>query len=237
MQKSMKKFSSWKSLSPEINQMKNKYILSAVIILILLFADQALKLWIKSSMYLGQEIRITSWFYIHFTENPGMAFGMILPGAYGKLILSVFRLIAVGTGFYFLWRIIQNKAHSGFVAASALILGGALGNLIDGTFYGRMFSDSFGKVAEWFPADGGYAGWFGGYVVDMLWFPLIRGFWPAWVPLLGGDYFEFFRPVFNIADAGITVGVAIIIVFQGIFFAEKSISAHLDPPAQNSVKD
>lgn len=217
--------------------MQNLNRLAYTLIVVMVLIDQAVKIWVKTHMVMGQEIQIASWFYIHFTENPGMAFGMQIPGIYGKLALSAFRIAAVGGGFYLLKRIIQNQAHPGFVAASALILSGALGNLIDGTFYGRLFSDSYGRIAEVMPADGGYAGWLGGHVVDMLWFPLFSGFWPAWMPIIGGDYFEFFRPVFNIADAAISVGVAIIFLFQGIFFANQSISAYLDPPAQNSVKD
>ncbi len=201
---------------------------AALIVLVILIADQTLKIWVKTHMMLNQEFLITDWFRIHFTENPGMAFGMVLPGVWGKLFLSVFRLIAVTGGVWYLNRIIKEKAHWGFVVAVAMILAGAIGNMIDGTFYGVIFSDSYQGVAKLFPAEGGYAGWMQGLVVDMLWFPLFHGFFPDWFPIWKGQYFEFFRFIFNIADAAITTGVFIILLFQKVFFknepdAEKSV--------------
>ena len=193
---------------------------AAIIIVSIILIDQATKIWVKSNMMLSQEYIITDWFRIHFTENPGMAFGMMLPGVWGKLFLSIFRLFAVVGGVWYLRKIIYEKAHWAFVTAASMVLAGAMGNMIDGTFYGVIFSESHHQVAQLFPAEGGYSGWMQGLVVDMLWFPLFHGFWPEWVPFVGGDYFEFFRFIFNIADAAITTGVIIILLFQGVFFKD-----------------
>lgn len=193
---------------------------AAIIIVSIILIDQATKIWVKSNMMLSQEYIIADWFRIHFTENPGMAFGMMLPGGWGKLFLSIFRLFAVAGGVWYLRKIIHEKAHWGFITAASMVLAGAMGNMIDGTFYGVIFSESHHQVAQLFPAEGGYSGWMQGLVVDMLWFPLFHGFWPEWVPFVGGDYFEFFRFIFNIADAAITTGVIIILLFQGVFFKD-----------------
>lgn len=192
-----------------------------LIIFVILLFDQILKIWVKTHMYMGQEIVITNWFRIHFTENRGMAFGMELPGFWGKMFLSTFRLVAAVVGIWYIRHIIREKAHWGFIVACSMILAGAIGNMIDGTIYGVIFSDSYNGVAHIFPKGGGYAGFMQGHVVDMLWFPLIHGFFPEWFPIWKGEYYEFFRPVFNIADSSITVGVFIILIFQGVFFKEK----------------
>lgn len=193
-----------------------------LIILGVLVLDQAVKIWIKTHMVMGEEIAITNWWRLHFTENAGMAFGMVLPGVWGKLLLSLFRLAAAVGGLWYVLYLLKNNAHWGFITACSLILAGAIGNMIDGAFYGLIFSDSFGKVAEIFPKGGGYAGFLQGHVVDMLWFPMVHGFLPSWVPFWGGEYFEFFRPVFNVADSAITSGVFIILIFQNSFFREKT---------------
>lgn len=202
---------------------------AAFIIIVIILLDQALKIWVKTNMMICYgcpqgEFKVLGleWFRIHFTENPGMAFGMVLPGVFGKLFLSVFRLVAVTGGIWYLRKIIKENAHWGFVTAVSLILAGAIGNMIDGTFYGIVFSDSNFKIAEVFPKGGGYAGWMQGLVVDMLWFPLYQGYIPDWVPFWGGEHFEFFRFIFNIADAAITVGVFIILIFQKWFFPESA---------------
>ena len=195
-----------------------------IIILAILIADQALKIWVKTHMILDEEIIITNWFRIHFAENRGMAFSMELPGIWGKMFLSLFRVIATIGGTWFIFRLFKQKAHWGFITACCMILAGALGNLIDGAFYGLAFSDSYGRLAEVLPAKG-YAGFMQGQVVDMLRFPLFHGFFPKWLPVWGGEYFEFFNAVFNIADASITVGVFIIILFQKSFFAEEPKTA------------
>jgi signal peptidase II len=204
----------------DVNTQTMKGYKAAIIILSIILIDQATKIWVKSNMMLSQEYIITDWFRIHFTENPGMAFGMMLPGVWGKLFLSIFRLFAVVGGVWYLRKIIYEKAHWAFVTAASMVLAGAMGNMIDGTFYGVIFSESHHQVAQLFPAEGGYSGWMQGLVVDMLWFPLFHGFWPEWVPFVGGDYFEFFRFIFNIADAAITTGVIITLLFQGVFFKD-----------------
>lgn len=193
-----------------------------LIVLAVLILDQAIKIWVKLHMVMGEEIVITNFFRLHFTENPGMAFGMMLPGVWGKLFLSIFRLAAAGGGLWYVMHLIKTKAHWGFITACSMILAGAIGNMIDGAFYGLIFSDSMGQVATVFPKGGGYAGFLQGHVVDMLWFPLFHGFFPKWLPFWGGEYFEFFRPVFNVADSSITTGVFIILAFQKYFFVEET---------------
>jgi signal peptidase II len=192
---------------------------SILIILAILIADQILKIWIKTTMVLGQEIHVfDNWFLLHFTENDGMAFGIDFPGNSGKLILSLFRICAIIAIAIFLRHLILSKAHPGLVISVTVILAGALGNIIDSAFYGLIFSHSWGSVAEIFPNERGYAGFLYGKVVDMLYFPIIKGNWPHWFPIWGGREFIFFRPVFNIADSAITTGVFIILFFQKRFF-------------------
>ena len=192
---------------------------SILIILAILIADQILKIWIKTTMVLGQEIHVfDNWFLLHFTENDGMAFGIDFPGNSGKLILSLFRICAIIAIAIFLRHLILSKAHPGLVISVTIILAGALGNIIDSAFYGLIFSHSWGSVAEIFPNERGYAGFLYGKVVDMLYFPIIKGNWPHWFPIWGGREFIFFRPVFNIADSAITTGVFIILFFQKRFF-------------------
>jgi len=192
---------------------------SILIILAILIGDQILKIWIKTTMVLGQEIHVfDNWFLLHFTENDGMAFGIDFPGNSGKLILSLFRICAIIAIAIFLRHLILSKAHPGLVISVTVILAGALGNIIDSAFYGLIFSHSWGSVAEIFPNERGYAGFLYGKVVDMLYFPIIKGNWPHWFPIWGGREFIFFRPVFNIADSAITTGVFIILFFQKRFF-------------------
>ena len=184
------------------------------IIFITLILDQGLKIWVKTNMYLGQEYQLLDWFYIHFTENNGMAFGIELGGYYGKLVLSLFRLVFVGVIASFLAKLVRKKADKILIVSISLVLAGAIGNIIDGTFYGLLFSESYHQLATFMPEDGGYAPLFFGRVVDMFYFPLFKGYLPEWLPFWGGDYFVFFRPVFNIADAAISIGVGIMILFQ-----------------------
>jgi signal peptidase II len=193
-----------------------------IIIFLVLFLDQAVKTWVKTHMFLGQEYHIMgNWFIIHFTENNGMAYGMELAGNYGKLLLSLFRVGAAIGGSWYLYSIVKAKAHKGYITCVALILAGAIGNIIDSLFYGRLFSESTFQLAQFLPASGGYAGFLHGRVVDMLYFPLIEGHFPAWFPIWGTEEFLFFRPVFNIADSSITVGVIAVILFQKSFFKEE----------------
>lgn len=193
-----------------------------VILGLVLTCDQVFKIWIKTNMYLGQEFPVFgNWFLIHFTENNGMAFGFEFGADAGKLFLSVFRVIAIGGIVWYLVRIVRRKSPRGVIVCISLILAGAIGNMIDSAFYGMLFNDSFNRVASFLPADGGYAPLLFGKVVDMLYFPLIDGFLPSWVPFWGGDYFVFFRPVFNIADSSITIGVIILLLFHRNFFRDE----------------
>lgn len=202
--------------------MKKTY--PVLIVLIILFIDQATKIWVKTHMIMGDagEFVITDWFRIHFTENEGMAFGMVLPGIYGKIALSTFRVFAVGFLIIFIRNLIREKAHTGFIVAMSMILAGALGNIIDSALYGLIFSGSYyGQLATFVPFGTGYAEFMKGHVVDMFFFPLFKGYLPHWMPFVGGQYFVFFDAVFNVADAAITVGVFIILIFQKQFFFKK----------------
>lgn len=191
---------------------------SALIIALILIIDQASKLWIKTNMYLGQEFRILGdWFIIHFTENYGMAFGMEFGGDSGKLLLSLFRLVFVLGIIWYVYQITRKKYDRLYVTTLSLIIAGALGNLIDSAFYGMIFNSSEYQVAELFPADGGYSSFLHGRVVDMLYFPLIEGHFPDWFPFWGGEDFIFFRPIFNVADSAISIGVFMWIIFQKRF--------------------
>ncbi len=193
---------------------------SFFIVFLVLIIDQAVKFWVKTNMSLGQEFNVLGdWFIIHFTENPGMAFGMQISGNYGKLILSVFRIFAISGIIYYLYVITRKKVSNGLIISLSLVLAGAIGNMIDSAFYGMIFSSSnYFEVAQLFPEGGGYAPFLYGRVVDMFYFPIMQGTYPAWVPMWGGDEFIFFRPVFNIADSSITIGVVLMIIFQKQFF-------------------
>jgi signal peptidase II len=210
-----------------------------LLVFAVLAADQASKFWVKTNMYLDQSIPVLGdWFYIHFIENPGMAFGMEFWGEYGKLMLTVFRLIAAAGFVWYLVKLVNEKAHPGLIYSIALVLAGAAGNIIDSVFYGVLFSESpyySTDVASFLPPDGGYGTLLHGHVVDMLYFPLVEGTWPDWVPFFGGDHFLFFRPVFNIADSAISVGLAIIILGQKKFFAKEKSDA--ETPATNDTPD
>lgn len=194
---------------------------SILVILLILIADQVSKFIIKTNMMLGEEIPVIgNWFIIHFTENDGMAFGWDIPGSAGKLILTLFRIVAViGIGFYLRF-LIRQKAHLGLVMCISLILAGALGNIIDSVFYGVIFNDSLYQVAEFLPEEGGYGTLMHGKVVDMFYFPVISGKYPEWFPFWKNQEFVFFRPVFNVADSSISVGVIIILIFQKQFFKD-----------------
>ena len=186
------------------------------VVLLVLIADQALKIWVKTNMVLGDSIPgmpggyPTGWFYLYFTENPGMALGIqVLP----KMFLSIFRIIASCVIVYYLYQIVKRNFSTGYIICISLIFAGAVGNIIDSVFYGVIFDSSYGQVATLFPLDGGYSTWLHGKVVDMFYFPIIKSAWPAWMPFWGGKDFIFFSPIFNIADAAISVGVAILILF------------------------
>jgi signal peptidase II len=175
-------------------------------------------------MYLGQEYEVTKWCIIHFTENNGMAFGLEFGGDFGKLFLSLFRIVFVGAMFWFLYKLVKEKASTLFVTVVSLVIAGAVGNIIDSVFYGVIFSSSeFGTIAEMFPPEGGYSTLLHGKVVDMFYFPLLSGQFPEWFPIWGGESFLFFRPVFNLADASISVGVILWILFQKKIYPEEKV--------------
>lgn len=193
-----------------------------VFIIVLLVLDQAVKIWIKTHMMIGDEFNVFGdWFKIHFIENNGMAFGMELGGEWGKIMLSLFRIMAVTLIGWYIVHLLKRKAPTGVIFSCALIFCGAIGNIIDSMFYGMIFTDSYSQVATLFPAGGGYASFLHGKVVDMLYFPIYEGFLPDWIPIWGGDFFVFFRPVFNLADSYITIGVLILLLFYRKFFSTK----------------
>ena len=207
---------------------------SAVILLItsLLILDQVLKVYIKLNVPYGSGFDLLglSWAKIHFVENEGMAFGFSLGGYYGKLFLSVFRIIMIGFLIYLLRELIRAKQSMGLVLSFGLIVAGAIGNMIDSAFYGMVFSRSsfhHRDLAIFLPEGGGYSSFLHGNVVDMLYFPMVNTTWPEWMPYFGGKSFQFFKPVFNIADSAITCGVASILLFHRSFFkTEESVSEH-----------
>lgn len=205
-----------------------------LLILAIVLADHALKVYIKTNYYINEHHNVMGdWFRLHFVENEGMAYGWKFGGDWGKMILTLFRLGAVIFGVYYIRQIIRKKYNRGFIICAALVFAGALGNLIDSMFYGLIFSESVPgsmAVAQLFP-EHGYAGFLHGKVVDMLYFPIIRdAHFPQWVPIWGGEDFEFFRPIFNIADASISAGIISIIVFQKRFFK------HHDEKQNNTVE-
>ena len=194
---------------------------SIFLILIILLADQVLKIWVKTTMQIGDEIHLFgNWGMLHFIENNGMAFGMEMGGKPGKFILSVFRLIAIVAIGWFLVSIIKKKINLGLILAVSAILAGAIGNIIDSAFYGMIFSESYSQPAVLFPPEGGYSSFLHGRVVDMFYFPVINTQWPDWSPFRPGESFIFFRPVFNIADSAITCGVLSILLFQKRMFRD-----------------
>ncbi|MBR0049928.1 MAG: lipoprotein signal peptidase [Prevotella sp.] len=201
--------------------------LAVVIVVAILVVDQIIKIWVKTSMPLHDSIHITDWFYISFVENNGMAFGMNLGS---KLVLSLFRVVAIVALVWYIWREVRLKARTGYVVLLSMVLAGAAGNLIDCMFYGLMFNASSPHYVSFFvPFGSGYAPFLMGKVVDMFYFPLITSQWPEWMPFFGGEHFVFFSPVFNFADASISVSVVLLLLFyrrelSGISFVKEKDS-------------
>ncbi|MGB3776109.1 MAG: lipoprotein signal peptidase [Leeuwenhoekiella sp.] len=189
------------------------------IIILILLIDQISKIYIKTHFVLNEEFVIANWFKILFVENEGMAWGTVIPGAYGKIILTLFRIIILPLIGYWLYDSIQKNASKILIVAVSLIFAGAFGNIIDSVFYGLFFDSSLGQVASFMPEGGGYGTFLHGKVVDMLYFPLWKGYLPDWLPIWGGDYFTFFNAVFNVADTAISVGVGLLLVFNKQAFA------------------
>lgn len=199
--------------------------------LLLLLIDQAIKFSIKLNFMLNEDYKVADWFYIYFTENPGMAFGWEF---FDKAFLTIFRIFASGLIAWIISKAIKGKYKMGFVLCLVAIFAGAAGNILDSIFYGRIFSHSYGQVATLFPEGGGYAGWLHGKVVDMFYFPIIQSTWPSWVPGVGGEELIFFRPIFNFADACISVGVVLLLIcythsFARLIEGEKEVSKQAEP--------
>lgn len=204
---------------------RRRSLLCIVTVIIVIILDQWLKIWVKTNMEYGSEFKLLGleWARIHFVENEGMAFGISLGGNVGKLMLSLFRILAVGFLIYILFKLIRSQERTGLLICFSLILAGAIGNILDSAIYGLIFTESYyqGGLAEFAPGRG-YAPFLFGRVVDMFYFPMIDTRWPDWVPYFGGDSFQFFRPVFNVADTAISTGVISLIVFFRSFFKNQA---------------
>ncbi len=196
----------------------SKGYLASAIILSVVVLDQILKIWVKTSFYLGEDLRIADFFHLYFIENNGMAFGMEIGN---KLFLTIFRVIVASFVICYIYRIkSKNYIKKGYIVCFSLIAAGAIGNIIDCLFYGLIFNNPFPpEVATLFPESGGYAPLFYGKVVDMFYFPLFSFDWPEWIPWLGGEHFIFFQPVFNLADAAISVGMVALILFYSKYLS------------------
>ncbi|MGN0057196.1 MAG: lipoprotein signal peptidase [Phocaeicola plebeius] len=187
--------------------------LAVAIVVMVLAIDQLIKIAVKTNMFLYERIHIADWFYIYFTENNGMAFGMEI---FAKLFLTLFRIVAVILISGYLYRIVHqsHRYQTGYIVCLSFILAGAIGNIIDCVFYGEVFSASLpDQVAQWVPVGEGYSSWLHGKVVDMFYFPIIDTYWPYWMPMVGGDRFIFFSPIFNFADAAISCGIVALLLF------------------------
>lgn len=208
--------------------------LATLIVTAILLIDQAIKVWVKTHMYRGESIRIADWFYIHFTENPGMAFGMEV---FDKLFLTSFRIVAALAIIWYLWKLCTksvSKVPVGYIVCLSCILAGAIGNIIDCVFYGAIFSESTYKdLAQFVTIGEGYAPWFYGKVVDMFYFPLIETNWPSWMPFVGGEHFIFFSPIFNFADASISCGIVALLLFYNKYLNSETPKTEADSNTSN----
>lgn len=192
--------------------------LAGLIVISVLVIDQIIKIWVKTNMFRHESIKIADWFYIYFTENNGMAFGMEI---FNKMFLTSFRIVAAGVITWLLVNYVKKNYKTGFIVCVSLILAGAIGNIIDCVFYGEIFSESTqGSLATFVPIGEGYSEWFYGKVVDMFYFPIIETNWPEWMPFIGGDHFIFFSPIFNFADAAISCGIIALILFYGKYLSD-----------------
>ena len=202
--------------------------LATLIVVAILLIDQAIKIWVKTSLTLHESIHIFDWFYITFIENMGMAFGMQLGS---KIVLSLFRVVAISALTYYIWKEVRKNSRTGYIVCLAMVLAGAIGNLIDCLFYGLIFNESSPYYVSYFvPFGTGYAPMLMGKVVDMFYFPLIETEWPQWMPFVGGEHFVFFSPVFNFADASISVSVVLLL----LFYRKEISSISLSGSAQKS---
>jgi signal peptidase II len=228
-----------------MKSLKIKHV--ALIIIAIILVDQALKIWIKTTYPTGEVVRVfgMDWFRLHFIENPGMAWGWKFGNETGKMVLTLFRLAAVIFGTWYLGRLVKQQYTKGFIICASLIYAGALGNLIDSMFYGMIFDKGLhfdASINNYVTYDGvaalssnGYSSFLHGSVVDMLYFPMIKSHYPSWFPFIGGDEFEFFSPIFNIADASISAGVITLLVFQKRFF-KKQHKEELQPTGETGTE-
>lgn len=214
---------------------------SVLIVALILIVDQILKIIVKTNMSYGQSVHVLGdWFLIRFIENPGMAFGIDIPGRFGKILLTLFRIVAVIAIIWYMRKLLRENARTGLIVCLSFILAGAMGNIIDSAFYGFLFDKGTvynEQIRQWITYSGtakmdfsGYAGFLRGCVVDMLYFPIFETTIPDWFPFMGGEHFVFFRPIFNIADSSISVGVALILIFQKRLF--RSSTPHQEAPEQ-----
>ena len=209
--------------------------MAVLIVLAVLLIDQVIKIWVKTSMTLHESIHVTDWFYITFIENNGMAFGMQLGS---KIVLSLFRVIAISALGYYIWLEVKRKAKTGYLVCLSLVLAGAAGNLIDCMFYGLVFNESSPYYLSYFvPFGTGYAPFLMGKVVDMFYFPLIETEWPMWMPFVGGEHFVFFSPVFNFADSCISVSVVWLLLFYRQEISRMSFSKVIDKPKDQAEQE
>ena len=209
--------------------------MAVLVVFAVLLIDQMIKIWVKTSMTLHESIHVTDWFYITFIENNGMAFGMQLGS---KIVLSLFRVIAISALGYYIWLEVKRKAKTGYLVCLSLVLAGAAGNLIDCMFYGLVFNESSPYYLSYFvPFGTGYAPFLMGKVVDMFYFPLIETEWPTWMPFVGGDHFVFFSPVFNFADSCISVSVVWILLFYRQEISKMSFSRVIDKPKDQAEQE